>query len=186
MDNQIQGLQIRLDEPPPKTVTLPDGSRVEKGQPLPLVFHRRDAQRTEIFETARGSPAAIHGRRPPQRHAAHHRGASQIRHRQLFIRRRAVHRVTPARGTSGIWRMWWSSFGPNVSWNVWTWTCAPIHRYSGHRARSRSICMPLCEDYRAFIWPVEQKGIDDFLLFESSSKNISTGQHERILEDMPV
>ena len=34
------------------------------------------------------------------------------------------------------------------------------------QAKIRSICMPLCEDYRAFTWPVEQKGIDDFLLFE--------------------
>lgn len=34
------------------------------------------------------------------------------------------------------------------------------------QAKIRSICMPLCEDYRAFTWPVEQKGIDDWLLFE--------------------
>lgn len=35
------------------------------------------------------------------------------------------------------------------------------------QAKIRSICMPLCEDYRAFTWPAEQKGIDDWLLFES-------------------
>ena len=34
------------------------------------------------------------------------------------------------------------------------------------QAKIRSICMPLCEDYRAFTWPAEQKGIDDWLLFE--------------------
>ena len=34
------------------------------------------------------------------------------------------------------------------------------------QAKIRSICVPLCDEYRTFTWPVEQKGIDDFLLFE--------------------
>ena len=34
------------------------------------------------------------------------------------------------------------------------------------QSKIRSICMPLCEDYRTFTWPIEQKGIDDWLLFE--------------------
>lgn len=34
------------------------------------------------------------------------------------------------------------------------------------QSKIRSICMPLCEDYRTFTWPKEQKGIDDWLLFE--------------------
>ena len=34
------------------------------------------------------------------------------------------------------------------------------------QAKIRAICTPLCEEYRPFTWPVEQKGIDDWLLFE--------------------
>ena len=34
------------------------------------------------------------------------------------------------------------------------------------QAKIRAICTPLCEEYRLFTWPVEQKGIDDYLLFE--------------------
>lgn len=34
------------------------------------------------------------------------------------------------------------------------------------QAKIRAICMPLCEQYRAITWPVDQKGIDDYLLFE--------------------
>ena len=34
------------------------------------------------------------------------------------------------------------------------------------QAKIRAICTPLCEEYRLFTWPAEQKGIDDWLLFE--------------------
>lgn len=34
------------------------------------------------------------------------------------------------------------------------------------QSKIRSICMPLCGEYRTFTWPIEQKGIDDWLLFE--------------------
>ena len=34
------------------------------------------------------------------------------------------------------------------------------------QAKIQSICMPLCEEYRTFTWPPNQKGIDDWLLFE--------------------
>lgn len=34
------------------------------------------------------------------------------------------------------------------------------------QARIQTICMPLCEEYECFYWPEEQKGIDDYLLFE--------------------
>ena len=34
------------------------------------------------------------------------------------------------------------------------------------QSKIRAICAPLVQDYRPFTWPVEQKGIDDWLLFE--------------------
>ena len=34
------------------------------------------------------------------------------------------------------------------------------------QSKIRAICMPLCREYRTFTWPIEQKGIDDWLLFE--------------------
>ena len=34
------------------------------------------------------------------------------------------------------------------------------------QAKIRSICVPLCEQYKPLVWPENQKGIDDFLLFE--------------------
>ena len=34
------------------------------------------------------------------------------------------------------------------------------------QARIQTICLPLCDEYETFHWPFEQKGIDDFLLFQ--------------------
>ena len=34
------------------------------------------------------------------------------------------------------------------------------------QTKIRAICMPLCEEYKTMTWPVAQKGIDDYLLFE--------------------
>ena len=34
------------------------------------------------------------------------------------------------------------------------------------QSKIRSICATLCEEYKLFTWPIEQKGIDDYLLFE--------------------
>ncbi len=113
------------------------------------------------------------GRRPPQRYAAHHRGASQIRHRQLFIRRRAVHRVNRRAGTSGIWRTLWQQLKPKRILECLDMDVRTNPQVQRAQSKIRSICMPLCEDYRAFIWPVEQKGIDDFLLFEKAQARTS-------------
>ena len=33
------------------------------------------------------------------------------------------------------------------------------------QSKIRAICMPLCDEYKPFTWPIEQKGIDDYLLF---------------------
>ena len=44
------------------------------------------------------------------------------------------------------------------------------------QSKIRSICMPLCEEYRTFTWPQEQKGIDDWLLFEKLKREHGLAQ----------
>ena len=43
---------------------------------------------------------------------------------------------------------------------------APFASIPEAQAKIRAICMPLCEQYRAITWPADQKGVDDWLLFE--------------------
>ena len=52
------------------------------------------------------------------------------------------------------------------------------------RAQSKiqAICTPLCEEYKRFFWPPEQKGIDDFLLFKKLKKE----HEEKIKEESYV
>ena len=38
------------------------------------------------------------------------------------------------------------------------------------QVKIQAICAPLCESYKRLFWPIEQKGVDDFLLFRKLKK----------------
>ena len=38
------------------------------------------------------------------------------------------------------------------------------------QVKIQAICAPLCETYKRLFWPIDQKGVDDYLLFRKLKK----------------
>ena len=167
MDSQIQGLQIRLDEPPPRTVTQPDGTKVaKKGDRFRWLSTGGMSNGKKFYENGTGISSYIHVVGDLSCDTLHITEgamkadiASFLSDGELFIGLTGVQntryledvvkRLKPKRILECIDMVVRSN--PHVQ---------------RAQAKIRAICAPLCEEYRPFTWPVEQKGIDDFLLFE--------------------
>lgn len=166
-DNQIQGLQIRLDEPPPKIITNPDGSKTEKKGDRFRWFSTSG----KYYENGTGISSYIHVVGDTNCDTLHITEgpmkadvASFLSDGELFIGLTGVQNVRYLADVVAQLRP--KRIVECIDMDV---------RSNPHvqRAQSkiRSICMPLCDDYRPFTWPVEQKGIDDWLLFEKLKQN---------------
>ena len=167
MNNQIQGLQIRLDEPPPKIITRSDGSKVEKKGDRFRWFSTGGMSNGEkYYENGTGISSYIHvvgDLRSDTLHitegAMKADVASFLSGGGLFI------------GLTGVQNVRYLAEVVEKLKPRWILECIDMDvRSNPHvqkaQSKIRSICVPLCEKYRPFVWPAEQKGIDDWLLFE--------------------
>lgn len=167
VNNQIQGLQIRLDEPPTKIVTLSDGSLAEKqGNRFFWFSTGKMKNGKKVFDNGTGISCHIHVVGDPNSDTLHITEgplkadiASFLSGGELFI------------GLTGVQNTKYladvvAQLHPKRILECIDMDVRANPQVQRAQAKIRSICMPLCDDYRAFTWPVEQKGIDDFLLFE--------------------
>ena len=171
-DNQIQGLQIRMDEPPPKIITKPDGSKVEKKDDRFRWFSTGGTSNgKKYYENGTGISSYIHVVGDLNSDTLHITEgamkadiASFLSDGELFI------------GLTGVQNVRYLEQVVKELHPKRILECIDMDvRSNPHvqRAQSkiRSICVTLCEEYRPFTWPVEQKGIDDWLLFEKLKAN---------------
>ena len=161
-DNLVQGLQIRLDEPPPKIITQPDGTKItKKGDRF-----RWFSTSGNYYKNGCGIQGYIHVVGDLSCDTLHITEgpmkadiASFLSDGELFIGLTGVQNVQFLEDT--IKQLKPKRIIECIDMDV---------RSNPHvqRAQSkiRSICMSLCDEYRTFSWPKEQKGIDDWLLFE--------------------
>lgn len=166
-DNQIQGLQIRLDEPPPKIITNPDGSKTEKKGDRFRWFSTGG----KYYENGTGISSYIHIAGDTNCDTLHITEgpmkadvASFLSDGELFIGLTGVQNVRYLADVVAQLR-------PNRIVECIDMDVRSNPHVQRAQSKIRSICMPLCDDYRPFTWPVEQKGIDDWLLFEKLKQN---------------
>lgn len=162
MNNQIQGLQIRFDDPPSKIIEKSDGTKIKKNGERFRWFSTGG----EYYENGTGISSYIHVVGDIKCDTLHLTEgpmkadiASYLAGGELFI------------GLTGVQNVRYLAEVVRALHPKQIVECIDMDvRTNPHvqRAQSkiRSICMPLCEDYRTFTWPKEQKGIDDWLLFE--------------------
>ncbi len=166
-DSQIQGLQIRLDEPPPRFITKPDGSKVEKkGDRFRWFSTGGMSNGKKYYENGTGISSYIHVVGDLNSDTLHITEgamkadiASFLSDGELFI------------GLTGVQNVRYLEQVVKELHPKRILECIDMDvRSNPHvqkaQSKIRSICVPLCEEYRPFTWPVEQKGIDDWLLFE--------------------
>lgn len=166
-NNQIQGLHIRLDEPPPKIVTLPDGSKVKKnGNRFLWLSTGKMKNGRKVYENGTGIPSYIHVVGDLSCDTLHITEgamkadiASFLSDGELFIG------LTGVQNTKFLEDVV-KQLKPKRILECIDMDCRTNPHVQKAQAKIRAICVPLCEEYRPFVWPVEQKGIDDWLLFE--------------------
>lgn len=166
-DSQIQGLQIRLDEPPPKIITKPDGSKIEKkGERFRWFSTGGMSNGKKYYENGTGISSYIHVVGDLNSDTLHITEgamkadiASFLSDGELFIGLTGVQNVRYLEQVV-------KELQPKRILECIDMDCRTNPHVQRAQAKIRSICVPLCDEYRTFTWPVEQKGIDDFLLFE--------------------
>lgn len=161
-NSQIQGLQIRLDEPPPKIITQPDGSRVKKKGDRFRWFSTRG----NFYQNGTRISSYIHivgdlncdtlriTEGPLKADIA-----SYLSGGELFIGLTGVQNIKYLAGVI-------KQLHPKRILECIDMDVRSNPQVQKAQSKIRSTCMSLCEEYRTFIWPQEQKGIDDWLLFE--------------------
>lgn len=171
-DNQVQGLQIRLDEPPPKIVTNPDGTKTEKKGDRFRWF----SSRGEYYPNGTGISSYIHVVGDISCDTLHLTEgpmkadiASYLSDGELFIGLTGVQNVRYL--ASVIKELKPRRIIECIDMDVRT-----NPNVQKAQSKIRSICMPLCKEYRTFTWPQEQKGIDDYLLFEKLKREHGLAQ----------
>lgn len=168
-DNQIQGLQIRLDDPPPKIVTLQDGTKIEKkGERF-----RWFSTAGDYYENGTGISSYIHVVGDLSSDTLHITEgpmkadiASFLSGGGLFI------------GLTGVQNIRYladvvSEIHPQKIIECIDMDVRTNPNVQKCQAKIQSVCMPLCEEYTQFSWPVNQKGIDDWLLFQKLKQEYS-------------
>ena len=171
-DNQVQGLQIRLDEPPPKIVTNPDGTKTEKKGDR----FRWLSSRGEYYPNGTGISSYIHVVGDISCDTLHLTEgpmkadiASYLSDGELFLGLTGVQNV---RYLASVLK----ELKPKRIIECIDMDVRTNPNVQKAQSKIRSICMPLCEEYRTFTWPQEQKGIDDWLLFEKLKREHGLAQ----------
>lgn len=177
-DNLIQGLQIRFDNPPVKRVTAADGKVTEKvggrfrwlstggngftdGTGITSYIHvTGDVSSDTLYLTEGGMKADI---------------ASYLSGGRLFIGLTGVQNVRYLKEIV-------TSLHPKRIVECIDMDCRTNPQVQKAQSKIQAICTPLCEEYKRFFWPKEQKGIDDFMLFMKLKKE----HEERIKEESYV
>lgn len=177
-DNLIQGLQIRFDNPPVKRVTTADGKVTEKvggrfrwlstggngftdGTGITSYIHvTGDVSSDTLYLTEGGMKADI---------------ASYLSGGRLFIGLTGVQNVRYLKEIV-------TSLHPKRIVECLDMDVRTNPQVQRAQSKIQAICTPLCEEYKRFFWPKEQKGIDDFMLFMKLKKE----HEERIKEESYV
>ena len=173
-DNLIQGLQIRFDNPPVKRVTAADGKVTEKvggrfrwlstggngftdGTGITSYIHvTGDVSSDTLYLTEGGMKADI---------------ASYLSGGRLFIGLTGVQNVRYLKEIV-------TSLHPKRIVECLDMDVRTNPQVQRAQSKIQAICTPLCEEYKRFFWPKEQKGIDDFMLFMKLKK-----EHEEKIKE---
>lgn len=173
-DNFIQGLQIRFDNPPVRRVTAADGTVTEKvggrfrwfssggngftdGTGITSYIHvTGDVSSDTLYLTEGGMKADI---------------ASFLSGGRLFIGLTGVQNVRYLKEVI-------TSLHPKRIVECLDMDVRTNPQVQRAQSKIQAICTPLCEEYRRFFWPKEQKGIDDFMLFKKLKK-----EHEEKIKE---
>ena len=157
-DNLIQGLQIRFDNPPVKRITAADGKVTEKvggrfrwlstggngftdGTGITSYIHvTGDVSSDTLYLTEGGMKADI---------------ASYLSGGRLFIGLTGVQNVRYLKEIV-------TSLRPKRIVECLDMDVRTNPQVQKAQSKIQAICTPLCEEYRRFFWPKEQKGIDDY------------------------
>lgn len=166
-NNFIQGLQIRLDEPPPKIITKPDGTKVEKkGDRFRWLSTGGMSNGKKYYENGTGISSYIHVVGDLNSDVLHITEgpmkadiASYLSDGELFIGLTGVQNLRYLREVV-------TALKPKRILECIDMDVRSNENVQKAQSKIRAICTPLVDDYRPFTWPVEQKGIDDWLLFE--------------------
>lgn len=177
-DNLIQGLQIRFDNPPVKRITAADGKVTEKvggrfrwlstggngftdGTGITSYIHvTGDVSSDTLYLTEGGMKADI---------------ASYLSGGRLFIGLTGVQNVRYLKEIV-------TSLHPKRIVECLDMDVRTNPQVQRAQSKIQAICTPLCEEYKRFFWPKEQKGIDDFMLFMKLKKE----HEEKIKEESYV
>ena len=173
-DNLIQGLQIRFDNPPIKRITAADGKVTEKvggrfrwlstggngftdGTGITSYIHvTGDVSSDTLYLTEGGMKADI---------------ASYLSGGRLFIGLTGVQNVRYLKEIV-------TSLHPKRIVECLDMDVRTNPQVQRAQSKIQAICTPLCEEYKRFFWPKEQKGIDDFMLFMKLKK-----EHEEKIKE---
>lgn len=173
-DNLIQGLQIRFDNPPIKRITAADGKVTEKvggrfrwlstggngftdGTGITSYIHvTGDVSSDTLYLTEGGMKADI---------------ASYLSGGRLFIGLTGVQNVRYLKEIV-------TSLRPKRIVECLDMDVRTNPQVQKAQSKIQAICTPLCEEYRRFFWPKEQKGIDDYMLFMKLKK-----EHEEKIKE---
>lgn len=165
-DGLIQGLQIRFDSPPVKQVTNAFGEHTEKkdgrfrwfstaGRGFPdgtgitsYIHVTGDVTSDTLYLTEGGLKADV---------------ASHLSGGRLFIGLTGVQNVRYLKEVV-------TSLHPKRIVECIDMDCRTNPQVQKAQSKIQAICTPLCEEYKRFFWPADQKGIDDFLLFRKLKK----------------
>ncbi len=159
--NLIQGVQIRLDEPPPKKVRLPDGSFAQKKGDR----FRWLSTSGQYYQNGTGVNSYIHV-------------VGDLISNTLYLTEGAMKADIASylaggalfAGLTGVQNVGYLADVIQQLHPRKIVDCIDMDKRTNPnvqraQAKIQSISMSLCEEYRPFYWPPEQKGIDDYLLF---------------------
>ena len=173
--NLIQGLQIRFDNPPVKRVTTPEGITIEK---IGTRFMWLSSAKQKKYEGT-SVPSYIHitGNRDSDTVYLTEGGlksdvASYLSGDKLFIGLTGVQ-------NTGFLKEVISSLSPKKIVEAVDMDVRSNPQVQKAQVKIQAICTPLCETYKRLFWPIDQKGVDDYLLFRKLKKEYE----ERIKEE---
>lgn len=173
-DGLIQGLQIRFDSPPVKQITNAFGEKTEKkdgrfrwfstaGKGFPdgtgitsYIHVTGDVTSDTLYLTEGGLKADV---------------ASHLSGGKLFIGLTGVQNVRYLKEVI-------TSLHPKRIVECVDMDIRTNPQVQKAQSKIQAICTPLCEEYKRFFWPADQKGVDDYLLFRKLKK-----EHEKKIKE---
>ena len=165
-ENRIQGLQIRFDNPPVKKVTTPEGVTIEKTGTRFMWFS--SGKQKDYEGTSISSYIHITGNRNSDTVYLTEGGlkadaASFLSGDKLFIGLTGVQ-------NTGFLKEVISSLSPKKIVEAVDMDVRSNPQVQKAQVKIQAICAPLCDTYKRLFWPIDQKGVDDYLLFRKLKK----------------